>query len=552
MHIFQEFAPAYWNAGIPVIPLKRWNSPSKGAGKAPILNEWTQYGNVMPTEAMREHWLVTYPDSNIGLPFGPASNLCAIDIDTEDEALREAIEQVLPGYPYFPWHRVGKKGVGLIFRWQGQPNFKLRDNENRSIVEFLGQGNQMVMPPSIHPDTGKPYTSDTNLWDILDKIMPLPVDIEQILRRALEPILGAKGFSLAQSGRSGPIDVVPQGERDIQMVRHAGYLARVVLGIDKSTKFSLRDAMDHMRTWVEEFTASASGDDMDPDKGVAKLVEFLLKDVESGRTLPEGWDTGLTDEQREHPAIAAMIEKNAIQRWTFMKARDWLDANIALDADNVDWRIACVNKLVESVAKDDQFTEFEFNGLVQNIQKALGKDVKMSKPDIKNLYKSAKRGEADDAADHEAIARMVFDDMSRVGDLRWSMGSFWQWSGSCWKPLLWEEVRNRVAEDVKGNALARRYNDYEAITKTIAMIARQDLVEDFEDGINFANGFLDTNLELHDHSPKFGKTFTMPFLYIPERAGEAHKWFEYLERAWGDDEDYTEKVMALQEAMAAT
>jgi P4 family phage/plasmid primase-like protien len=44
----------------------------------------------------------------------------------------------------------------------------------------------------------------------------------------------------------------------------------------------------------------------------------------------------------------------------------------------------------------------------------------------------------------------------------------------------------------------------------------------------------------------------MPFNYIPERAGEAHKWLEFLEQAWGDDEDYTEKVMALQEAFAAT
>src|SRR3546814_5859537 len=56
----------------------------------------------------------------------------------------------------------------------------------------------------------------------------------------------------------------------------------------------------------------------------------------------------------------------------------------------------------------------------------------------------------------------------------------------------------------------------------------------------------------HDHSPKYGKTFTMPFNYVPERAGEAHKWLRYLEDAWGDDHDYVEKVMALQEAFAAT
>src|SRR3546814_1119241 len=44
----------------------------------------------------------------------------------------------------------------------------------------------------------------------------------------------------------------------------------------------------------------------------------------------------------------------------------------------------------------------------------------------------------------------------------------------------------------------------------------------------------------------------MPFNYVPERAGEAHKWLRYLADAWGDDHDYVEKVMALQEAFAAT
>jgi P4 family phage/plasmid primase-like protien len=44
----------------------------------------------------------------------------------------------------------------------------------------------------------------------------------------------------------------------------------------------------------------------------------------------------------------------------------------------------------------------------------------------------------------------------------------------------------------------------------------------------------------------------MPFNYLPERAGEAHKWLAYLENCWGDDPDYEDKVAALQEAFAAT
>lgn len=544
--IFRENAPIYWDAGIPVIPLKRWNSPGKGAGKAPISNEWTQYGTVMPSEAMRGHWLNTNPQSNIGLPFGPASGLCAIDIDTLDQDMVDAIVAALPPSP---WTRIGKKGMGLIYRWMGQPNFKLRDSNNESIVEFLGKGNQMVLPPSIHPDTGQPYTSNTNLWEVLGKIQPLPVDIEQKLRDAL----GLKGVSLAQSGRSGPVDVVPQGERDIQLVRHAGYLARVVLGIDKEKQFTLSEAMLHMRTWVTDFTATASGDDMDPQKGVDKLIEFLLKDVEGGKTLPNGWDEGLTEEERSNPSIAAMIERNAVQAWDIERARNFLEDKMALpDADKPAFRMQVIEKLITDLAKDENFSEFHFNSLYDDFKRAAGRDMTLSKPDVKKAFKEARRGDGEQAADHEEIARQVVEEINRGGEIIFSNGQFWQWGGAHFQKIDRREVYMKVANSVKGNILVRRHSDYEAVTRVIEHMVRGELVQELEEGVNFANGFLDTNLELHDHSPKYGKTFTMPFEYIPERAGEAHKWLEFLEQAWGDEPDYAERVMALQEAFAAT
>lgn len=547
MSIFRDNASLYWDAGIPVIPLKRWNSTSKGAGKAPILNEWTQYGTNMPSESIRQHWLETYPDSNIGLPFGEASGLCAIDIDTLDEKLVEIIQNALP---VSPWVRIGKKGMGLIYKWQGQANFKLRDSDNQSIVEFLGKGNQLVMPPSIHPDTKKPYKSNVNLWDVLDRIPVMPLDVERILREAI----GVTGVSLAQSGRSAPLDVVPQGERDIQMVRHAGYLARVVLGIDKREQFNLADAIQHMATWVEDFTAhTAGGDDMDPDKGVAKLVEFLLKDVENGRTLPNGWDTGLTDEQRAHPSIAEMIKKNAVQRWTIGKTKDWLNSMSEQNKDSdPDFAMEKITWLIEELARDEQFKDIDFSTIIQDIQRA-GHPLVFRVPDLKAAFKTARKGDtSDEPTDHEAIARHLVEELQRGGELVHDNGRFWQWGGAHFQQKDRIEIYMAVAEGVKGNLLSRRHQDYESITKTIENMTRGKLATQLETGINFANGFLDTNLVLHDHSPKYGKTFTMPFEYIPERAGEAHKWLAYLEQAWGDDEDYAEKVMALQEAFAAT
>jgi len=536
MNIFRDNAPLYWAAGIPAMPLKQRQ-------KAPILAEWTTYGTTMPSAAIRDHWLETYPRSNIGLPFGPASGLCAIDIDTVDPEIVAAIEDCLPASP---WKRIGAKGCALIFKWQGQRNFKIRDDSGM-LCEFLGLGNQLVLPPSIHPDTGQPYVSDTNLWEVMDKIQPLGVDIEDRLRAAL----GVKGYSLAHDGRSKPLDVVPAGERDIQLVRHAGYLARVVLGIDKNTKFSLGEALAQMHTWVVDFTASAAGDDMDPQKGLAKLLEFLLRDIEGGRTLPEGWDAGLTEEHFAHPTIAAIRDKNQAERWTFARAKDWISGQIAQKPDDDNWALDRIAEIIEKVAADENFLDHHFDALVPALQRASG-SIKLSKPALAKMFKGARQGEIEMAADHDAIARQVVEEMDRGGELRHAMGSFWQWNGSCYGEIDDKVVYDHISTRVKGNVLSKRHSDYQALVKVVANMVQKPLDECGEIGINFANGFLDADLVLHEHAPKYGKTFTMPFNYVPARRHEAHKWLAYLETSWGDDPDYDDKVKALQEAFAAT
>lgn len=542
-NIFREFAPLYWAAGLPVIPLKKWNALSKGAGKAPIIHEWQQYGSVMPSEAVRQLWLTEYPNSNIGLPFGPESGLCAIDIDTLDEEQKKAIESVIPKSP---WIRIGKKGYGAVYRWEGQRNFKIRDSENQSIVEFLGLGNQLVLPPSIHPDTKEPYRANTNLWEVLDGIPTLGVDIEDRLRAAL----GVAGFNLSHEGRSKPLDVVPAGERDIQLVRHAGYLSRVVLGIDKQAKFPLAEAMKQMHYWVENFTAHVNGDEMDPDKGVAKLLEFLLKDLEGGRTLPEGWDANLTEEQLSHPTIQAIAAKNEAERWSLSRARDWIGEQIQMKPTDDDWAQARIEELVQNVAGDENFSLFNFHSLIPTLQEI--SSLKFSKTDLVKLFKDSRNAHKQLAADHEAIAREVIEDMSRTGELRWWFGSFWQWNGSCFERLDDEVIKTHIAQNVKGNVLSRRESDYSAITKVVGLLSRSPLDQANEIGINFANGFLDVAGELHEHDPKYGKTFTMPFNYIPERATEAHKWLGFLKSCWGKDADCDDKIRALQQAFGVT
>lgn len=542
MNVFEEFARSYWAAGLPVIPLHAWNANVKSPGKAPIPMGWQQYCSAMPSPAQRDHWIASYADSNIGLPFGSASGLCAIDIDTLDENLVEVIENCLPASP---WRRIGQKGCGLIYRWQGQRNFKIKNEANESIVEFLGNGNQMVLPPSIHPKTGQPYVANTNLAEVLGKVQLAPLDIEDRLRTAL----AAAGVKLGVRGRSAPLDVIPSGERDTQMTRHAGYLARVVRGIDKNSQFSLQEAIDHMHTWVEDFVVRVQGDEMDPRKGIAKLLEFLIKDVEQGNTLPEGWDEGLREEWQAHPSIEALQLKNQCARWTVTKAREWLAAKLALEPTDDDWALARVKEMISLVAADDQFEKGDLAALIGRVLPSIA-GLGLKKADLNAMFRDARKSGEDEWEDQEVLARVVIAELERSGEVRFCHSQFWQWSGARWARLEREAVYMQ-ATSIKGSVLMRRNSDYEAVVKICERIVRNDLVISEERGLNFANGWVGMDLALADHDPKFGATFVLPFNYVGNDA-RCPRFFDFLNDCWGREKDCAERIMLLQEAMAAS
>lgn len=537
-HIFEQNAPTHWAAGLPVIPLRPRN-------KMPAIPQWSQFGARMPTASEMDHWLASYAKGNIGLPLGPQSGMCVIDIDTEDEELVDAILKCLPKSP---WKRVGKKGMALAYRFEGQKNFKLRGADGGMILEFLGRGNQVVLPPSLHPDTGQPYQANANLWEVLDQLEFLGEDIEDKLRA----LLGKQGYDLRPGVRSGPVDVVPAGERDVQMIRHAGYLARVVLGIDRSAKFSLAEAIDHMHTWVQDFTAKLPGDVMDPDKGVAKLFEFLEKDVQRGRPLPEGWDDGLTAQQLESAAVQRLVELNRDRRWTYERAIAAFNEFLLEDMTE-DGTIRAIERIFEAVARDPLFGGVSESALIGAIQRHCKKQAGLDKRQLRAALNEARRKARgpDDDSSQAAVGRRLLEDIERDGELRYDQGAFWQWSGSCFERLPDEHIYLRAAA-IEGSPLVKRDADYRAISNFLAKATIRPLSERQQHGVNFANGWLTTDLTIEDHSPEHGCTFTLPFDYDPVRATQADRFFEFLHSCWGSEPDYDDRVRSLQEMFAAT
>lgn len=329
------------------------------------------------------------------------------------------------------------------------------------------------------------------------------------------------------------------------------YLSRVVMGIDKSQSFSLFEAIQHMHHWVEAFTAKVSGDAMDPDKGVAKLLEFLVKDLEKGRTLPHGWDANMPGEWQEHPTIKLIVEKSATGSWDFDKASEWFNGCVSENVASAAHALQCMKTLTTLVAADGHVDQMSYMAMAE-MMKAKG-GVKLSRSDFKLAFVNARAGSEDNSHDdHQTIAASVLEDMQRMGEIRYDHGQFWQWSGSCFQKLDEDVIYLHIANNVKGSAIVRRHNDDAAVVNVLRRICRGQLIQAEDRGINFANGFVGEDLFVAAHDPKYGATFTLPFDYDRDLASKPARWFEFLASCWGHEPDFAERMMALQEMFAVT
>lgn len=171
-NIFQDWCDKFIGMGLNVTPLN---------GKRPFLAEW-QLANHDYDDLTAK-----YPKCNIGLILGELSGVVAIDIDLTDE---ELINRALAILPPSEIRKRGAKGLTLFYRYQGEIPQKLFHNGSTAI-ELLSTGNQTVLPPSIHPDTKKPYKWDyESLLDCNAHDLPL-LDYERTWPR-LQHLFGEK------------------------------------------------------------------------------------------------------------------------------------------------------------------------------------------------------------------------------------------------------------------------------------------------------------------------------------------------------------------------
>lgn len=132
------------HAGISVIEL---------SGKIPVTPGWQKVRAADQTEA---EVIAMARRGNIGMPTGSASGIVVIDID--DPANAEAIAQEL-GLDEQPTWVVRTGGGGLQLYFRIPPSVTIKNSVKRvhPMVDVRGEGGQVVLPGSIHPDTGRMY-----------------------------------------------------------------------------------------------------------------------------------------------------------------------------------------------------------------------------------------------------------------------------------------------------------------------------------------------------------------------------------------------------------
>ena len=536
MGIFGDNAPRYYSAGLPAIPLR----PSE---KRPWIDAWSSYALAMPSSNEREHWLEVFDKGNIGMPAGPASGLCFLDIDTDDPKAIQVIHSLIPKSP---WKRVGKKGMVYAYKFTGHKAFQIKlaaqDGQKTGsvICELLSIGRQVVLPPSIHPDTNLPYEANCELLDVLDAIPTITKEIETLLRAGLEEA----GFNLSHSGWTRVLNYVSMGSRDNEVTSMAGLYANAVTRGERT----LKQAVDEFRAWHGTFVERVAGDDVPVEKGVERIIHFINRDLTGPkkRVLPKGWDADLSEDEK---ASLGLEVDDEVQEWSFEQLKLYLKGEFDLNAADDQGRMAAVTYALERIHRSPSMDTMQVEILLDWMSAA--SRLALSKTVLKKRLKEMKNVGISGENQTE-IAKAALEE---YGDLRYHNENFWKWCGSHWEEVDQDDIQRFIAENYGHLPAVKKAHDLKGVMQVMSKLCKKTLKGVAVEGVNFANGVLGPDLKLRPHDPVWGMNYTLPFRYVAQEHGEFKEpvmFLKFLHDCWGHSPDFHQRVMAIQEALCVT
>lgn len=135
----------YATLGFPVIPCN---------GKTPLIKDWPQRKTSTAEDV--EAWVAKWPQLNIGLVLGSASGIVGIDIDGPEA--EQKLQEISQGNLSETWaFNTPGRGKRLLYSipqgFQAKKWTMSLEGEHNELA-LLGEGNQTIVPPSIHPNGG--------------------------------------------------------------------------------------------------------------------------------------------------------------------------------------------------------------------------------------------------------------------------------------------------------------------------------------------------------------------------------------------------------------
>jgi hypothetical protein len=265
--------PSYRDKGFAVTPL---------FGKRPLIDNWQETTAdspyEFPTYETKNGKHINLHKANIGLLCGEPSGVICIDIDTDDPNL---VKMILDSLPETPVMKKGKKGVNFFYRYNGEStnNYKNPLTKKDNLFELISTGRQTVLPPSIHPDTKKPYlwckkdgsSTHTSLLDVEKVDLPfLPENWLSDLD--LQIIEYFKGKLVPTNNGGGVASLLTQS--DVSTLDHtqiAGYKPKSIDEIPEGYKDRCRSGS---HSAMAEKAMSLINRKFDMKKGIKELLKF--------------------------------------------------------------------------------------------------------------------------------------------------------------------------------------------------------------------------------------------------------------------------------------
>lgn len=191
-------ACAYGAAGWKVLPLN---------GKRPVMSMGKNFAKASSDPETVRQWWEAYPGSNIGLLADPGTVI--IDLDPRHGGTPAVLAELNSGpLPATATVRTGSGGWHYYYTTRNTQIGNSAGKLAPGIDTRAGGHGYVVAPPSLHPDTGRPYT-----WENTGPLVALPRALERLLaprpRERLRPLRrgetdGLTGLiAFVESGREG-------------------------------------------------------------------------------------------------------------------------------------------------------------------------------------------------------------------------------------------------------------------------------------------------------------------------------------------------------------